>query len=183
VARPRLLVRGLSKRYGSVQALAEVDFEIRAGEVMALLGENGAGKSTLVKVLSGLVQPDQGSIELDGEPVSLYPSARSQAAGVAVVHQEYCSIPTLTVAENLVIGQAGISRIWWPSALKRHARRLLAMVGLDHIDPSTVTEELSVAELQLLEIARLLARDARILIFDEPTSRLPPWPTRRSSGC
>ena len=108
-SRPRLLVRRLSKRYGNVQALAEVDFELRPGEVMALLGENGAGKSTLVKVLSGLVQPDSGTIEIDGAPAELYPSARSQAAGVAVVHQEYSSVPTLTVAENLVLGQTGVS--------------------------------------------------------------------------
>lgn len=170
--RPRLLVRGLSKRYGSVQALAEVDFEILPGEVMALLGENGAGKSTLVKVLSGLVQPDSGRIEIDGEPASLYPSARSQAAGVAVVHQEYSSIPTLSVAENLMIGQAGMPKLWLPHVLKARARKLLGMVGLDHVDPSTPVERLSVAELQLLEIARLLARDARILIFDEPTAAL-----------
>ena len=91
-------MRRLSKRYGNVQALAEVDFELRPGEVMALLGENGAGKSTLVKVLSGLVQPDSGTIEVDGAPAELFPSARSQAAGVAVVHQEYSSVPTLTVA-------------------------------------------------------------------------------------
>ena len=102
---PRLSVRRLSKRYGNVQALDDIDFELRPGEVMALLGENGAGKSTLVKILSGLVQPDSGTIEIDGKPASLYPSARSQAAGVAVVHQEYSSVPTLSVAENLVLGQ------------------------------------------------------------------------------
>ena len=109
-ARPRLTVRRLSKRYGNVQALAEVNFELRTGEVMALLGENGAGKSTLVKVLSGLVQPDSGMIEIDGAAAGLYPSARSQAAGVAVVHQEYSLIPSLTVAENLVleIGRAHV---------------------------------------------------------------------------
>jgi len=170
--RPRLLVRGLSKRYGSVQALAEVDFEIRPGEVMALLGENGAGKSTLVKVIAGLVQPDSGTIEIDGRPVDLHPSARSQAAGVAVVHQEYSSVPTLTVAENLVLGQAGQPAIWLPGRLNARARGLLASVGLDHIDPRTPVERLSVAEMQLLEIARLLVRDARILIFDEPTAAL-----------
>jgi ribose transport system ATP-binding protein len=170
--RPRLRVRGLSKRYGSVQALAEVDFEIRPGEVMALLGENGAGKSTLVKVISGLVQPDSGSIEIDGRPVDLYPSARSQAAGVAVVHQEYSSVPTLSVAENLVLGQTGQSPLWLPRRLNARARELLAAVGLDHIDPRTQVERLSVAEMQLLEIARLLVRDARILIFDEPTAAL-----------
>src|SRR3954463_4200073 len=90
----RLQVHCLSQRYGSVQALAGIDFELRRGEVMALLGENGAGKSTLVKILAGLVQPDEGAIAVEGEFVELYPAARSQAAGVAVVHQEYSSVPT-----------------------------------------------------------------------------------------
>lgn len=168
----RLGVRRLSKRYGTIQALNEVDFELRPGEVMALLGENGAGKSTLVKVLSGLVEADAGTIEIDGRPVSLYPTARSQAAGVAVVHQEYSSVKTLSVAENLVLGQTGVSPLWLPGRLKARARKLLAAVGLDHIDPATRVEQLSVAETQLLEIARLLVRDARILIFDEPTAAL-----------
>jgi ribose transport system ATP-binding protein len=168
----RLTVRSLSKRYGSVQALDQVDFELRAGEIMALLGENGAGKSTLVKVLAGLVDPDEGQIEIDGAPASLYPSARSQAAGVAVVHQEYSSVATMTVAENLVLGQSGVPMLWLPRALGRRARRLLAQVGLEDIDPRTPVENLTVAEMQLLEIARLLVRDARILIFDEPTAAL-----------
>jgi len=170
--RPRLSVRRLSKRYGNVQALAEVDFELRPGEVMALLGENGAGKSTLVKVLSGLVAPDSGRIEIDGRPVELYPAARSQDAGVAVVHQEYSSVPTLSVAENLVLGQKGVPPLWLPGPLNARARELMATVGLDHVDPRTPVERLSVAEMQLLEIARLLVRDARILIFDEPTAAL-----------
>jgi ribose transport system ATP-binding protein len=169
---PRLLVRQLSKRYGSVQALNQVDFELRSGEVMALLGENGAGKSTLVKVLSGLVQPDSGIIELDGHPVDLFPSARSQAAGVAVVHQEYSSVPALSVAENLVLGQSGVSPLWLPGRLVARAREILASVGLEYLHPRTPVERLSVAEVQLLEIARLLVRDARILIFDEPTAAL-----------
>ena len=169
---PRLTVRGLAKRYGSVQALADVDFELRAGEVMALLGENGAGKSTLVKILAGLVQPDAGEIEVNGQPADLYPSTRSQAAGVAVVHQEYSLVPTMTVAENLVLGQLDASSIWLPRRLNARARELTAMVGLDELDPRTAVERLSVAEMQLLEVARLLARDARILIFDEPTAAL-----------
>jgi ribose transport system ATP-binding protein len=170
--RLRLAARGLSKRYGSVQALDAVDFELRAGEVMALLGENGAGKSTLVKVLAGLVESDGGAIEIDGAPASLYPSARSQGAGVAVVHQEYSLVPTMTVAENLVLGQVQASRLWIPRTLNRRARELTAAVGLEGLDPRTPVERLSVAEMQLLEIARLLVRDARILIFDEPTAAL-----------
>jgi ribose transport system ATP-binding protein len=169
---PRLRVHGLSKRYGSVQALDRVDFELRAGEIMALLGENGAGKSTLVKVLAGLVEPDEGEIEVDGTPTRLDPSARSQAAGVAVVHQEYSSVPSMTVAENLVLGQSGLPRVWLPGALRKRARRLLDQVGLDDLDPGVRVEDLSVAEVQLVEIARLLVRDAQILVFDEPTAAL-----------
>ena len=88
---------------------------------MALIGENGAGKSTLVKILSGLVQPDSGVIEIEGVSAGLYPSARSQAAGVAVVHQEYSSVPTLSVAENLVLGQKGVSPLWLPGRLNARA--------------------------------------------------------------
>ena len=169
---PRLRVRGLSKRYGSVQALDAVDFELRPGEVMALLGENGAGKSTLVKVLAGLVEPDVGTVEIEGAPTTLYPSGRSQAAGVAVVHQEYSSVPTMTVAENLVLGQSGVPPLWWPPTLNRRARELLTRVGLGDVDPHTPVEQLTIAEMQLLEVARLLVRDAQILIFDEPTAAL-----------
>ena len=165
-------MRGVSKRYGSVRALESVDFELRPGEIMALLGENGAGKSTLVKILAGLVDPDEGTISIDGAPATLYPSARSQAAGVAVVHQEYSSVPTMTVAENLVLGQAGVSPVWLPGSLNRRARTLLGQVGLGDLDPRTPVERLTVAEVQLVEIARLLVRDARILIFDEPTAAL-----------
>jgi len=139
---------------------------------MALLGENGAGKSTLVKALAGLIEPDSGTIEVDGAPATLYPSGRSQAAGVAVVHQEYSSVPTMTVAENLVLGQSGVPSVWWPRALNSRARELLAQVGLEDVDPRTPVEHLTVAEMQLLEVARLLVRDARILIFDEPTAAL-----------
>jgi ribose transport system ATP-binding protein len=168
----RLAAHGLTKRYGSVQALEGVEFELRAGEVMALLGENGAGKSTLVKVLAGLVEADSGDIEIDGVRANLYPSARSQASGIAVVHQEYSLVPTMTVAENLVLGQVHASRLWLPHKLNRRARELTAAVGLEGLDPRTPVERLSVAEMQLLEIARLLVRDARILILDEPTAAL-----------
>lgn len=168
----RLEVRGLSKRYGSVQALADVAFELRAGEVMALLGENGAGKSTLVKILAGLVQRDDGVVQVDGVETDTFPSSRSQAAGIAVVHQEYSSVPTMTVAENLVLGETQARRLWLPWQLARRARELLPLVGLADLDPRTPVERLTVAETQLLEIARLLARNARILVFDEPTAAL-----------
>jgi ribose transport system ATP-binding protein len=167
-----LAVRGLSKRYGSVRALEGVDFELRRGEVMALLGENGAGKSTLVKILGGLEAPDSGTIEIDGEPADLHTAVRSQGAGVAVVHQEYSLVPTMTVAENLVLGQVEAERLWMPRRLNARARELAAAVGLEGLDPRMPVDRLSVAEMQLLEIARLLVRDARMLIFDEPTAAL-----------
>ncbi|HEY4332187.1 MAG TPA: ATP-binding cassette domain-containing protein, partial [Ilumatobacteraceae bacterium] len=169
---PRLRVAGLCKRYGAVQALDRVDFEVLPGETMALLGENGAGKSTLVKVLSGLVTPDEGHIEIDGRPVTLRNSQQSQAAGIAVVQQEYSSVPNLTVAENVFLGQADSPLVWRKRALAKAAAPLLASVGLDYLDPLIGLQRLSVAERQLVEIARVLARDAKVLLFDEPTAAL-----------
>lgn len=168
----RLSARGISKRYGAVHALDDVTFELRAGEIMALLGENGAGKSTIVKVLSGLVQPDEGIIEIDGDPTQLVSSAVSQQAGVSVVQQEYSTVGAMSIAENLLLGQRGASHIWTPRKLRENATSSLRRVGLEHLDPRTLVEELSVAEMQLLEIARAVARDAKIVIFDEPTAAL-----------
>jgi ribose transport system ATP-binding protein len=168
----RLEMDGVSKHYGAVKALTDVHFDLRPGEVMALLGENGAGKSTLVKILSGLISQDDGEIRIDGHPVDLHTSQKSQSAGVAVVQQEYSSVRPMSVAENLRLGQTSAGFVWWPPRMRRESRELLDNVGLEHIDPRTLVEDLSVAEMQLLEIARLLARDARILIFDEPTAAL-----------
>lgn len=168
----RLRATGVSKTYGAVRALRDVSFELRAGEVMALLGENGAGKSTIVKVISGLVKPDTGTIEIDGSPVDISTSPLSQKAGIAVVQQEYSTVGTMTIAENLVLGQSNAPAWWSRKRLAASARELLGRVGLDDLDPRTRIEELSVAEMQLIEIARVLARDAKIVIFDEPTAAL-----------
>ncbi len=168
----RLEAVGISKSYGAVKALDDVRFEVREGEVMALLGENGAGKSTIVKVISGLVSPDSGRIHLDGEATDLTSSARAQQAGIAVVQQEYSSVPTMSIAENLALGKVDSGAIWTRRRLAADARRLLELVGLGSLDPSTLVSELSVAEMQLLEIARVVARDARVVVFDEPTAAL-----------
>jgi len=168
----RLQMSGMSKRYGAVQALDAVDFELRAGEVMALLGENGAGKSTLVKVLTGLVDADDGHVRVDGEVVHLFPTSRSQAAGVAAVQQEISCIPSMSIAENLVLGDQAAGAFTSPRRLAADARALLEPVGLQHLDPRRLVEEISVAESQLVEIARVLARKAKIVIFDEPTAAL-----------
>ncbi len=168
----RLEVRGVSKAYGSVQALADVHLEVRPGEVMALLGENGAGKSTIIKVISGLVVPDTGGIAIDGLPANISTPSLSQAAGIAVVQQEFSTVGSMSVAENLLLGQNDAPRWWNPRALKRRAVSILERVGLENLDPATLVEDLSVAEKQLLEIARVLAKDAKIVIFDEPTAAL-----------
>jgi ABC-type sugar transport system ATPase subunit len=168
----RLEAKGVTKSYGAVHALEDVNFELKPGEVMALLGENGAGKSTIVKVISGLIVPDQGSITIDGEPVSLTSVRASQNAGIAVVQQEFSTVGPMTVAENLVLGQSGAPAWWNSKKLAESARVILNRVGLEDIDPERLVETLSVAEMQLLEIARVLAKDAKIVIFDEPTAAL-----------
>jgi ribose transport system ATP-binding protein len=169
---PYLQARGISRRYGNVVALQGADFEVRLGEVMALLGENGAGKTTLVKVLAGLVTPDDGVISIGGKEVSISSPARSREAGIAVVQQELSLVPSMSVAENLFLGGGPFRGSWSERRLVRAAAPFLKLVGLERIDPATLVESLPVAERQLTEIARLLAREARVLILDEPTAAL-----------
>ncbi|GKY87053.1 sugar ABC transporter ATP-binding protein [Sinisalibacter aestuarii] len=167
-----LEMKGISKAFGAVQALDNVDFELRRGEVMALLGENGAGKSTLVKVLAGLHVPETGSIKIDGKPFNLGTTQLSHAAGIAVAEQELSVIGTLSAAENIFLGGVPFSGPWTRKRLAEKAKPYLEAVGLGHLDSSVPVERLAVAERQLIEIARLLATNARILILDEPTAAL-----------
>jgi ribose transport system ATP-binding protein len=167
-------VHGVTKTYPGIRALHGVDFALRPGEVHVLLGENGAGKSTLVKVLSGAVQPDAGSVELGGEPVELSSPHVAQAAGISTVYQELSLVPDMAVAQNIFLGRElvrGRLGALQRRAMLREARDMLRMLSVE-LDPSIPVRELSIALRQVVEIVRALARRSRVLILDEPTSSL-----------
>jgi ribose transport system ATP-binding protein len=169
---PLLQARGVGKSYPGVRALAGVDFSLRCGEVAALVGENGAGKSTLMKVLAGVVQPDDGQILLDGRALRLAGPADALRAGIALIHQELSLCDNLTVAGALFLG-AELRRgpFLRRRAMRSQAREWLQRVGLA-VDPDALVAGLAPGQKQLLEIARALRARARVLIMDEPTSSL-----------
>ena len=171
VARAEL--RSVSKRFGATQALDDVSLELLPGEIHALVGENGAGKSTLVKIMAGVHQPDSGTILLDGAPTQISGPAFSRSLGIAVVHQEPRLFPDLTVAENVFIGHAPsgvLGSIDWRGT-RRAAQALFAELDVQ-CDVSAPVRGLSMADQQLIEIAKALSVDARVLILDEPTASL-----------
>jgi len=170
---PVLELMEISKSFPGVQALRGVRFDVRAGEVHALLGENGAGKSTLIKIVSGVHRPDQGSILIDGREVIFASPLEAQRAGIATIYQELLLFPELTVAENIFMGHAPRSRfgIDW-ARMRAQARELLASLDIHDLDVSQVVGTLSVGNRQRVEIAKALSQNARILIMDEPTAAL-----------
>jgi ABC-type sugar transport system ATPase subunit len=169
---PLLEVTDVSKRYPGVQALDRVSLDLVAGEIHGLLGENGAGKSTLLKILAGAEAPDSGRIALDGETHRLSRPQDAQALGIATIYQELNLLPNLSVAENVFIGRepGGRAFLSW-RRLAARTREVTTRIGLE-IDPMAIVRDLSVAEQQMVEIARALSQDARLLIMDEPTSAL-----------
>ncbi|WP_405110192.1 sugar ABC transporter ATP-binding protein [Micromonospora sp. NBC_01405] len=171
--RPVLSLHGVSKSFGAVAALRDVRLDLHAGEAHALVGENGAGKSTLVKILAGAHRPDTGTLTLDGREVVFGGPADARAAGIAVIYQEPTLFPDLSVAENIFIGRQplrGLRRID-TAAMRSRTRELFARLGV-HIDPDRPARGLSIADQQLVEIAKALSFDARVLVMDEPTAAL-----------
>src|SRR5215217_1860947 len=169
---PALELRGITKRFGSLVANNAIDFELRRGEIHALLGENGAGKSTLMNVLYGLHQPDEGEIRLDGEVVRVDSPRRAIALGIGMVHQHFMLVPVMTVAENLVLGSEPHRGplLDYKSAAAR-TREISETFGLA-IDPDALVEDLGVGAQQRVEILRALYRGANVLVLDEPTAVL-----------
>ena len=169
---PLLRMAGIAKRFPGVQALADVTFEVRPGEVMALLGENGAGKSTLLKILAGAQTPDAGTITFDGREIAPASPHDAQALGIVTIYQEFNLVPSLSIAKNVFIGRepTRLGLVDAP-AMRRAARAITREVGLD-LDPARPVSALSVAEQQMVEIARALSMEAKLVVMDEPTSAL-----------
>jgi ABC-type sugar transport system ATPase subunit len=169
---PLLRMTGISKSFPGVKALQDVSFEVGAAEVHAFLGENGAGKSTLLKILSGAQPPDSGTIEFGGKPVGFATPHVAQAAGIVTIYQEFTLAPDMTIAENIFIGREPGSRLFISrSRMEDDARSLMKRIGLER-SPRALVRDLSVAEQQMVEIARALSMKSRLIVMDEPTSAL-----------
>ena len=171
---PVFRLRDVTKRFGGVVAVQDVDFELLPGEVHALVGENGAGKSTLMKIVDGLYEPDEGVLEVGGEPADFSSPRDAEAAGIAMIPQELDLFPELSVAENLFVGRKRPRTAWggldW-GAMREEARRRLDALGVK-IDVTAPVKRLSAANGQIVAIARALVGEARAVIMDEPTSAL-----------
>lgn len=177
---PRLRMTGVAKRYGPTVALAGVDLTVLPGEVHALVGENGAGKSTLMKVLSGAQRPDAGSMTLDGRPYAPAGPATARRAGVAMVYQELALAPDLTVEANILLGQEATTiGLLRRAENRRRVQDALAVLEHPEIRPDALASTLSPAARQLVEIARALLTDLKVLVLDEPTSALDREDTER----
>lgn len=169
---PIIRMQNISKTFGGVYALENVDLDIYPGEIHALVGENGAGKSTLIKILAGVYHSSQGEIILDGQSVSFPDPSSAQHAGISVIFQEFNLIPDFDIAENIYLNRAPTKgmRIDW-AKMYQGAEDVLDLLNVK-IDPRTLVGELSIAHQQLVEIARALAFESRVIVMDEPTAAL-----------
>ena len=173
-----LELRGITKRFGSLTANDAIDLVVGDGEIHAILGENGAGKSTLMNVVYGLLQPDEGSISVDGKEITIHSPLDALAAGIGMVHQHFMLIPVFTVAENIVLGHEktkGLGMLDLESA-RKEILRVSAEFNFE-IDPDALVENLPVGLQQRVEIIRALIYEAKVLILDEPTAVLTPQET------
>jgi len=180
-----LLLRAaeITKSYAGVQALKSASLELRAGEVHALIGENGAGKSTLIKIITGAVAANSGAVELNGQTITHNSPRLAKSLGIVAIYQQPALFPELTVAENIALGleDAGmLGRVDWKQR-RRHATEFLAQVGAK-IDPEAIAADLTMPQQQLVEIARALGADAKVLILDEPTASLSEEDTQNLFG-
>ncbi|GAN53131.1 ABC transporter nucleotide binding/ATPase protein [Tanticharoenia sakaeratensis NBRC 103193] len=180
---PRLRLEGLTKRYAGITVLDDVGFDVQPGEVHALLGENGAGKSTLLKILSGVVKPEHGTIAVDGVPLKAHSMAAARSAGIAMIHQELQQVPELSVAQNMFLGHPMLKSGVLLDRKEMERRAAIVLKDLDPtIDVKARVKDLKVASRQLVEIARALLFDAKIIAMDEPTSSLMPSEFERLAG-
>ncbi|MBD8065403.1 sugar ABC transporter ATP-binding protein [Devosia sp. PTR5] len=170
--RPILAAHRISKSFGEIPVLFSIDFDVRPGEVHAIIGENGAGKSTLIKILSGIEQPTSGTIEYDGQTVTLPPNGQAEAMGIVLIHQELNLAEDLTVADSIFLGRE-LKRYGFLQSgeMRRRAAEILDTLHV-HVDPDARIRSLSIADKQMVEIAKAISRDARVLIMDEPTAVL-----------
>jgi ribose transport system ATP-binding protein len=170
---PRLFMEGVVKRFGATLALDGVTFTVESGEVHAMVGENGAGKSTLMKILSGAIPADSGSMWLDGEPYQPDNPLEGRQAGVAMIYQELSLAHHLSIEENILLGVEPCKRLVLDrGSIRQRAQMAMKQLGLGHLKPTTRVSEISIAEQQLVELARAVAVGCRILVLDEPTSSL-----------
>lgn len=171
-AQPVLEVRRVTKHFGAVKALTEVDFRLERGEIHALCGENGAGKSTLMNIIAGVLQPNDGEVLVDGAPVKIASPAIAQTLGIGLVHQEIALCPDATVAENMFMAATNRRRspLMNYGALEREAQ--VVMNRLAPIDVRRKVADLGISSQQLVEIAKALSKEVKLLILDEPTAAL-----------
>jgi ribose transport system ATP-binding protein len=175
-------IAGVTKRFPGVLALDRVSLDFRPGEVHAIVGENGAGKSTLMNILAGEIQPTEGEVRVDGRPHTFGSVLQSREAGIRVVYQELMLCPTMSVAENITMADLAarpVVSLVPRSEMRREARAALSRLGLGGLDPDMKVSRLSVAEMQLVEIARTVRQKARVLVLDEPNSALSPRESER----
>ena len=168
-----LVMKGISKRYGGVHALQDVNFKCARGKIHAVLGENGAGKSTLIKIISGVVQPDQGTMTIDGKPALYATPSAANDAGIVCIFQELSLMPDLTVADNISIANPSRKFGFIDQAAQiRRAEELLAEIGCEDVDPRLRIRDLPLSRRQMIEIAKALGKRPKVLILDEATSAL-----------